>query len=280
LMQELFKFPLAFIILVLAGRGNTVGSVFKRIGAPRELLQLCVPAGCFAAQNVLFFVAHERIPAIVYLVLSQTKSVFTALFSVLLLPGKRLRLLQWLSQPVLVSGAVLVLLPQMSATSAANGAAGMTSFLVGVFAALLSALVSGFANVFFERLVKSNDKAFWPRQLQLAAATAIFTMFALPRGGLTQMPKLLEAFTPGIWTIVLLKSIGGLLIGGTIVYTSAITKNFATATAIAVTALLAGHPGGTFNLGLAMVFFSMFLYNYNFSNTSLQGGGKETTTKN
>ena len=32
-------------------------------------------------QNVLFFVAHERLPATTYLVLSQSKTLFTAVFA-------------------------------------------------------------------------------------------------------------------------------------------------------------------------------------------------------
>lgn len=265
-LQELVKLPVAIIFLCVTGSGRRIGKVLKRSYLrPVELLQLCVPAGCFAAQNVLFFVAHERISSTTYLVLSQMKALFTAVFSVALLPGKRLRKSQWIAQPILAAGAILVLLPQVQ--SGGGGvfsaqSATLSRFLVGVNAALASAVISGFANVYFERLIKSEDDAFWPRQLQLATATALFTLFALP----TDVPftSLVAQFTPGVWAIVFIKSLGGLLIGATIRYTSSIAKNFCTAVAIALTAALnpAALTSIPFLAGLFFVFASMALFNW------------------
>ncbi|KAJ8614032.1 hypothetical protein CTAYLR_009608 [Chrysophaeum taylorii] len=259
-VQELAKFPIAFLVLILAGRARTIPSVVRRAYfRPLELLQLCVPAFCFAAQNVLFFVAHERISATTYLVLSQTKALFTAVFAVLLLPNKRLTKRQWLAQPVLAAGCAMVLAPQATGSAAH---ASVARFFVGVNAVLTSAILSGFANVYFERLVKSDDAAFWPRQLQLATVTGCITTFALPRDA--PLLDLLSVFTPGIWLIVALKALGGLLIGATLKYTSAISKNFATAVAIALTA--ACNPttlsSGLFQAGLLCVFASMSLFNW------------------
>jgi len=265
-LQELAKFPLAIVFLVVSGNGKRVVPVFRRIvERPRELAALAVPSLCFAAQNVLFFVAHQRIPATCYLVLSQTKSIFTAIFSVLLLPGKRLRPLQWLSQPVLAAGAVLVLLPQISAATSGvgPGASDVPTFLVGVAAAVGSAICSGFANVYFERIVKSDDMAFWPRQLQLATTTALMTAPALiPIGGPLAAFALAKDFPAAVWAIVALKAIGGILIGATITFTSSITKNFASAVAIGLTASFAGAAcSSIFQLGIVCVFLSMALFN-------------------
>lgn len=260
-LQELLKLPLVVLVFALTGRLDSLLPVLKRAYLkPRELLQLFVPATCFAAQNVLFFVAHQRISATTYLVLSQTKTLFTALFTVLLLPKKRFRAKQWIAQPILAAGCALVLLPQMASNTAATAA--LPSFIVGVNAALTSAVLSGFANVYFERLVKSEVASFWARQLQLSTATAFFTIPALPKG--EPLLDLVAAFTPGVWAIVGLKCLGGILVGATIRYTSAVSKNFATATAIALTAAcqpaVAANP--SFQAGLIAVFTSMALFNW------------------
>lgn len=274
LVQEIAKLPVAIAFLCLTGQASKLGSVLRRAYLrPVEMAQLCLPAGCFAAQNVLFFVAHERISSTTYLVLSQTKALFTALFTVLLLPGKRLGKRKWIAQPILAAGAALVLAPQIS-SQPHHLPSSLSRFFVGVNAALGSAVISGFANVYFERLIKRDDDAFWPRQLQLATATALFTLFALPRN--VPLTDLIGQFTGGVWAIVALKSLGGLLIGATIKYTSAISKNFCTATAIAITALLsptcASSPA--FSLGLVCVFASMALFNWPSANRHKPNRGR------
>lgn len=147
LIQEIAKLPIAVLFICAAGRGGSLGTVLRRAYLrPVELLQLCIPASCFAAQNVLFFVAMDRISATTYLVLTQTKALFTAVFTVILLPGKRLRARQWLAQPVLAAGAALVLFPQVSQQPSTAAAASLSRFFVGVNAAVSSAVISGFAN--------------------------------------------------------------------------------------------------------------------------------------
>ena len=86
-------------------------------------------------------------------------------------------------------------------------------------AQVVSGLLSGFANVFFERILKKReagreDPGFWPRQLQLALATAVFAAPAAPRGALRAFAELPTA----VWSVILLKATGGLLIGATIKY--------------------------------------------------------------
>ena len=62
----------------------------------------CRAGGVLAAQNVLFYYAHARLSATVYLSLSQSKTLFTALFSVPCC--SRLSKTQWASQPLLMAG--------------------------------------------------------------------------------------------------------------------------------------------------------------------------------
>mgnify|MGYP003310516772 FL=1 len=147
-------------------------------GRPRDMVVLGVPALCFAAQNVLFFFAHERLSSTVYLVLSQSKTLFTAAFSVTLL-GRTLSKRQWAAQPALMAGCALVLARAMASSGGVPSGA-----IAGALACLASGALSGFANVYFEKILKGKNKgtgAFWPRQLQLSLLTAVsYTHLTLP----------------------------------------------------------------------------------------------------
>ncbi|KAJ1458741.1 nucleotide-sugar transporter-domain-containing protein [Pelagophyceae sp. CCMP2097] len=259
LLQEVAKFPMAIAVLIGMGQGRAVPRMLKRaFENPRELAELAVPSACFAAQNVLYFVAHARLPATTYLVLAQSKTLWTALFSVALLPGKRLSRRQWFAQPLLAAGCALVLAQQLGAQAAH---ADPRQVLIGAAACVASAVVSGYANVYFERIVKRDGAGFWPRQLQLAAVTTLCTLPAMPRT--ENVFAACAAFSPEVWAVVMLKALGGLLIGATIKYTSSISKNFATALAIVVTAACApaAFSSKSFVAGIALVFASMALFN-------------------
>ena len=226
-------------------------------GRPRDMVVLGVPALCFAAQNVLFFFAHERLSSTVYLVLSQSKTLFTAAFSVTLL-GRTLSKRQWAAQPALMAGCALVLARAMASSGGVPSGA-----IAGALACLASGALSGFANVYFEKILKGKNKgtgAFWPRQLQLSLLTALCTVPALP--ACSTLLGELAKFTPLVWTVVLCKAVGGLLIGATIQYASAISKNFASAIAIVLTAAVAAdaRASGQFKLGIAFVLGSMVLF--------------------
>ena len=222
--------------------------------------------------QVLFFFAHERLASTTYLVLSQTKTLFTALFSVGLL-GRRLSKRQWASQPVLMAGCALVLgramaLAAAAAPSPVGGPAALPAAAVaGALACLASGALSGFANVYFEKILKrrkdgaKKPNAFWPRQLQLGLITALATLPAAPPPA--QFLPELARFTPLVWTVVLFKAVGGLLIGATIQYVSAISKNFASAIAIVLTAAISpdARASTQFRAGIAFVLGSMVLFN-------------------
>jgi len=156
LLQEAVKVPIGLAWLVFVAGDAPLRDRLGRFAraytdAPKHVPQLAVPAGCFAAQNVLFYYAHARLSATVYLSLSQSKTLFTALFSVPLL-GRRLSKTQWASQPLLMAGCVLVLMQSMASSSASK--AGAAAVAAGAAACLASGLLSGFANVFFEKILK------------------------------------------------------------------------------------------------------------------------------
>lgn len=239
LFTELLKVPMCLLMMLVTigprRSGEEVKAAFKDL---RDLCRLAVPALCYSLQNWLFFVALSHLNASTYQVLSQTKALATAGFWVTILGGT-LRLEQWVGLGLLVAGVSAVQLD--AAGGAATAAHG--NQLVGVVAVLASSLLSGFANVYFEKLVKTTPASIWVRNIQLA-------VFTVPQGLALSLKDRATIATSGIftgfdgavWGVVALKAIGGLVVASTVKYADSVLKTFATAISIVVTCLFSVRP--------------------------------------
>jgi UDP-galactose transporter len=105
-------------------------------------------------------------------VLYQLKILTTALFSVLLL-RRSLEPVKWGSLCLLVLGVSLV---QLSNTQASSGG-GKDNNTVGLVSVLLACCSSGFAGVYFEKVLKGSDVSVWVRNVQLAAIGIVVGLF-------------------------------------------------------------------------------------------------------
>ncbi|KAF0299820.1 UDP-N-acetylglucosamine transporter [Amphibalanus amphitrite] len=133
-------------------------------GQPRDTAQLAVPSFLYTIQNNLVFVALTNLDAptfqvrettfqvreATFQVLYQLKILVTALMSSVMLK-RRVGAVQWVALLVLVVGVGLV---QVDRTAAADGRHRHTNHLVGLLAVLALCMSSGYAGVFFERVLK------------------------------------------------------------------------------------------------------------------------------
>jgi UDP-sugar transporter A1/2/3 len=283
LISEFAKVPLiiAGFALFKGKTGETWGSLRKNL-ISRSGLELAVPSTCFAVQNILYFTALKHLDAATYTVLSQSKTAFTAFFFVTVL-GRSLTSAQVGALALLMVGMGLVQLSQFGpgafAAAAAGGAGGAvgaagggwlaSSMAIGSAAVLLSSLTSAFANVVFEKVAKTKSGSLYAKQLQLGFWTSCFTLCeVLRRAGLAGLDwsAMTSSWTLGVWGIVVLKSLGGLLIAGSITFADNIVKTFSTALAIILTVLAtqntaaAASRGAGFMAGCSMVMASIFVY--------------------
>merc|ERR1712060_804758 len=79
--------------------------------------------------------------------------------------GKKLLPTQWLSLLTLVAGVAMV---QLSDVKESASAGPEQSKVVGFTAALTACMLSGFAGVYFEKILKGSDISVWMRNVQLA----------------------------------------------------------------------------------------------------------------
>uniref|UniRef100_A0A3Q2VVK3 Solute carrier family 35 member A3b n=1 Tax=Haplochromis burtoni TaxID=8153 RepID=A0A3Q2VVK3_HAPBU len=136
------------------------------LNKPVELVKLAVPAGIYTLQNNLLYVALSNLDAATYQVTYQLKILTTALFSVSML-GKKLGSYQWLSLLFLMAGVTLVQLPVESLGDSEQNVMSASSQFVGLIAVLMACVSSGFAGVYFEKILKETSQSLWLRNIQL-----------------------------------------------------------------------------------------------------------------
>ena len=152
-------------------------------------------------------------------------------------PGKKLIPTQWFSLVILIAGVALV---QLSDVKESKSAGPDQSKLVGFTAAVTACFLSGFAGVYFEKILKGSPVSVWMRNVQLA-------MLAVPLGLVTSYVKDGESigqkgfffgYDEFIWFTVAQNALGGLLVAVVVKYADNILKGFATSISIIVSTVV------------------------------------------
>ncbi|XP_046708685.1 solute carrier family 35 member A3b isoform X2 [Silurus meridionalis] len=177
------------------------------IDKPLDTMKLAIPSGIYTLQNNLLYVALSNLDAATYQVTYQMKILTTALFSVSML-GKRLRILQWLSLLVLTTGIAFVQWPSPSRSSSEKEEVVVASQLMGVLAVLSACFSSGFAGVYFEKILKESSQSVWIRNIQLGLFGLIFGLIGVfvQDGDKVWENGLLQGYNGVTWTVVVLQN--------------------------------------------------------------------------
>jgi len=252
-------------------------------------LKVAVPALIYTIQNFLLYVAIDNLDAPTYMVTYQLKILTTALFTVLMLK-RRLSPIQWFSLLVLIAGVVLVQsnagkspsIVSDNSTVASNSSTTMIPTTtvdpensravdrpwVGLLAVLTACVLSGFAGVYFEKILKGSDVSIWLRNIQLSALSLPISMIVITIKDYNKVMNnggLLQGFDSIVWGVVALQALGGLVVAAVIKYADNILKAFATSVAIIVSSvasifLFSLIPELMFMAGAALVIGAVVLY--------------------
>jgi len=275
LMQEVaVKLPLSLVFYVIECQGllSAISSILSDLRTrPMEWAQLAVPAVLYTIQNTLLYVGYANVEAAVGQVTYQTKILWTALFSILVL-GKRLSPVQWLALVVLALGVVTVQGSgdgtkgkRKKSRSASAGPEQIPA--LGIGALVGAAVCTAFASVYFERMLKGASKpSLWLRNIQLAIYSSVIAVGGLL---LSDDPALdngwLSGFGPVVWMSVTWQALGGIIVAVTIKYADNILRGFAQAVALIIGAIGSAvlfdfHLTATFWFGVALAIAAVFLY--------------------
>ncbi|XP_054645461.1 solute carrier family 35 member A3a isoform X2 [Dunckerocampus dactyliophorus] len=174
---------------------------------PVETLKLAIPSGIYTLQNNLLYVALSNLDAATYQVTYQLKILTTALFSVSML-GRRLGVYQWLSLLILMAGVALVQWPSESSLVPEKEAVmSSSSQFVGVTAVLVACCSSGFAGVYFEKILKESKQSVWIRNIQLGMFGLVFGLAGMLsfEGDKVMESGMFQGYSTVTWTVVTLQ---------------------------------------------------------------------------
>ncbi|KAM8954360.1 CMP-sialic acid transporter [Pelodytes ibericus] len=226
------------------------------------MLKLSVPSLVYALQNNMAFVALSNLDAAVYQVTYQLKIPCTALCTVLML-RRTLSKLQWFSVCMLCGGVILVQYSPAEATKVQVE----QNHLLGFGAVAVAVLCSGFAGVYFEKVLKSSDTSLWVRNIQMYISGIVVTLAGvyLSDGAQVLEKGFFYGYNYLVWIVILLASVGGLYTSVVVKYTDNIMKGFSAAAAIILSTVASVMLFGlqitlTFSAGAILVCVSIYIY--------------------
>ncbi|XP_068593966.1 solute carrier family 35 member A3b isoform X2 [Cebidichthys violaceus] len=239
------------------------------VNKPVETMYLAIPAGIYTLQNNLLYVALSNLDAATYQVTYQLKILTTALFSVSML-GKRLGFYQWLSLLFLMAGVTLVQWPTQSEDDTEQKVLSAGSRFVGLIAVLMACISSGFAGVYFEKILKETKQSVWVRNIQLGLFGFVFAFIGMIvyEGQKVRESGMFQGYSTITCTVVALQAQNGLIIAVVIKYADNILKGFATSLSIIMSTVISYflledfNPTWVFFFGSVLVIAATFFYGH------------------
>merc|ERR1712228_393359 len=140
---------------------------------------------------------------------------------------------------------------------------------IGFSAALTACCLSGFAGVYFEKILKGSDVSVWMRNVQLAILSVPlgFLSSYVKDGDSISVKGFFHGYDEFVWFTVAQNALGGLLVAVVVKYADNILKGFACSLAIIITCVASififdFSLSLQFTVGAACVIGSIFLYGY------------------
>jgi UDP-sugar transporter A1/2/3 len=207
----------------------------------------------YGLMNILSFVALKSISAGMFTICAQLKILTTALFSRLLLQ-RQYSYVKWRALISLMAGVIIFSESTWNNESAHQSASTATSFYLGTAAVLTEVTLSGFASIYFEKVIKSDPEqlSIWERNFQLALGSIpVYALFILNDGG--GEGGYFSGWSFITVTLAFLGAAGGILVALSIKHTDSILKTLATTGAIVLSSIL-DHMflGGPLNLSMTL----------------------------
>lgn len=232
---------------------------------PLDCLKVSVPAFIYTLQNNLLYIALSNLDAATFQVSYQLKILTTALFSVLML-NKKLSPQQWSALVILFVGVALVQFRPEDSRSSKTATTDQRPS-VGLFAVILSCFMSGFAGVYFEKILKGTKQSIWLRNVQLGSMSVIIGLITME---IKDGPKIQErgfffGYDYAVWVVIVFQSVGGLLVAVVVKYADNILKGFATSAAIVLSCIASIYLfdfklSFPFTTGAFLVIISVYIY--------------------
>ncbi|CAK5081747.1 unnamed protein product [Meloidogyne enterolobii] len=241
-----------------------------------DTLKVGIPAFIYVIQNFLLYVAVENLDAGTYMVTYQLKILTTAIFTVLILKRKLsiqqwISLIVLILGVAIVqisanknkqqlinnnnlNTTTIINLNNLNLTNFVvnntnkeilNNSSSSTSLthhqhiqnpFIGFISIIIACILSGFAGIYLEKILKSNDVSIWLRNTQLAFLSIPIGLFVIwvNDSEKVKIKGFMQGFDLIVWMAVLLQALGGLVVAIVIKYADNILKAFGTSVSIVV----------------------------------------------
>ncbi len=141
------------------------------------------------------------------------------------------------------------------------------NYMVGLVAVVISCLSSGFAGVYFEKILKGSSASVWMRNVQLGIFGTALGMLGLwwNDGAVIAERGFLFGYTDMVWCVIFNQAFGGLLVAVVVKYADNILKGFATSFSIIVSTVMSVYLFGfhvdlLFTVGAGLVIGAVYMY--------------------
>mmetsp|Transcript_48979 Transcript_48979/g.66748 ORF Transcript_48979/g.66748 Transcript_48979/m.66748 type:complete len:293 (-) Transcript_48979:354-1232(-) len=264
--MEVIKFVSCLLVMISQSKGSLLGVArvlhTEVVSKPGEIAKLAVPSLLYMIQNNLLYFALSNLDATPYQVCYQLKILTSAVFSVIML-RKSMSRSKWFSLLVLTAGVALT---KLSQTDASKAGVHQNSFL-GFVAVLTASATSGFAGVYFEKVLKGARVSLWVRNIQMGVTSIVLSLgtafirdreFVVTNG-------FFYGYNGVVVSVILLQALGGLVVAMVVKYADNILKGFAASFSIVTSCIIEMiffdfTPTMSFFFGALLVNASMVLY--------------------
>ncbi len=106
--------------------------------------------------------------------------------------------------------------------------------MAGLCAILAACFSSGFAGVYFEKILKNSRSSIWVRNIQLAISGGVCSAVVMyvNDGDRLAESGFFYGYNITVWTVVLNQAVGGLVVAMVVKYADNILKGFGTSISI------------------------------------------------
>ncbi|XP_052780403.1 UDP-galactose translocator-like [Mya arenaria] len=267
ILQESIKCVLSMLIILYQEKSLTAWLHHLRdniIMQPVDCMKVSVPSIVYMLQNNLIFIAVSNLDAAVFQVTYQLKILTTAILSVIML-RKVLTKTQWGALVLLFAGVAIVQLQPENINKAKIPVEQYP--IIGLVSVITACIMSGFAGVYFEKILKGTKQSVWLRNVQLGGIGAVvgYVTMELSDGAKVREKGFFFGYDHWVWFVILLQSCGGLIVAVVVKYADNILKGFATSSAIilsCVGSIFLFHTSLSkeFCAGATLVILSTYLY--------------------
>lgn len=215
--------------------GETIGIRLKYL--VKKSGKMFVLALIYGAMNILSYVSLRNIGAGIFTIFAQCKILTTATFSSIIL-RRQYSWARWRALVSLMMGVLLFTEPIWNDLDKPMVQDGGNA-LIGTIAVLIEVSLSGFASIYFEKVIKTDKEqlGIWERNFQLALGSfPIYLVFIVCNRG--EEAGYFGGWSALAWCLALLGAAGGLLVALSIKYGDSILKTLATTGAIILSSVL------------------------------------------